>query len=117
MAVSRMKKVNIVGFAPDKDAVLKSLQDKELIQINHIEDAPELFQPSDTGKEELDNLLKNLEFSIDYLSGFEKKKKGGMLASLAPDIIPKNEFNTTSHEIDIKKLLMKYKRFIDVRMN
>lgn len=104
MAVSRMKKVNIVGFAPDKDNVLKTLQEGELIQINSIGDAPEFLKPSETEKEELDNLLKNLEFSIEYLSGFEKKKKGGMLSALAPDIISKDEFNRITQELDIKKI-------------
>ncbi len=102
MAISRMKKLNIIGFAPDKDKVLKVIQDNELVEITSIQDAPNFYSALETEKENIENKLSNLDFAIEYISSFEEKK-GGMFAALEQEIIDKKRFEEITNKIDVDK--------------
>ncbi len=102
MAISRMKKLNIIGFAPDKDKVLKIIQDNELVEITSIKDAPDFYNETETEKEDVEGKINNLDFALEYLSQFEEKK-GGMFAGLEQDIINKKSFEDITKKIDIDK--------------
>ena len=102
MAISRMKKVEIIGCSADKEAILSVLQNEEFMQINIVEDAPEFFKKVDTDKETIENQLKVVEHIITFLSTYVKEKKG-MFERMALMPISGKDYANITKNFDVDK--------------
>ena len=78
MAVVPMQKINLLVHQGDKPKALAFLQEKGVLQITDAGELGEDLAKLDMDKEghELEYRVAELDFAIQFLSKFEKKKKG-----------------------------------------
>jgi V/A-type H+-transporting ATPase subunit I len=101
MAVSEMRKVRVFAHNSSREKIIEELQNLGIVQIIEVEEEkkPEL------NLEKLQARLEKIKYSIEYLSGFEPRKKGFLSSFLeAKPLLSEKEFLKISKEFNYEKV-------------
>lgn len=99
MAISQIKKIQILGHRGDQEAVLDCLQESGLVEITKVSSTLLPSQPTPEETSDLENRLRSLKEGMDNLGLYEEKKTGllGSLFKVRPIVRPQeiqNVINT-----------------------
>ncbi len=117
MAVLKVKKVHLIAHDSIKEDLLKAIQKKGLIHIIDLKEDLSLFESGSQVKSfepdhsNVDLTLSKVNFTLDFLSNFEKKKTG-MMASLSKELVEIGfaEFERIMDDVDLAGLYDKAHR-------
>jgi len=105
MAVSQMRRVQVLAHSSHRASLIKNLQDLEIIHINNLNEQEQAASdvPSESQVRDIirgiENDLSRLKSTIDYLARFEPKK--GFIAGMlgGGPVISSQEYNDITKEI------------------
>ncbi|MFC1571502.1 V-type ATP synthase subunit I [Candidatus Margulisiibacteriota bacterium] len=108
MSIVEMQKVHLVALKDEKDAILKLLQDQEVIDIQTIEDG-EMERLKDGEGTKLEYQLAEIKSVITFLEGIEQKKKSFIESFLPPkEEVTEEELRQTCQYFDCAGAIKKY---------
>ncbi|MDD5292368.1 MAG: hypothetical protein PHY46_04230 [Candidatus Omnitrophica bacterium] len=102
MAISRIKKLEIIGLQKDQDKILEFLQKTGIVELTNVTAQPHSEPPKST---ETKASLDEVEQAIHFLAPFQQK--GGMLEGIVnlKPLVYKNQLDEVVAKFDYQKLL------------
>ena len=114
MAIVKMKKAFLIAHNSIRQEMIDVLHEKRLLHVSNLRERLEETELGEILTEfkpqlkELNLLIDRVEFVLDFLKGFEKRKKGLLQSMMKEKVkIDKSMFNTIEDKIDFDDVYQK----------